>query len=220
MAASEKDEVKVPPWRREPDMKTADRLMLAYMVARQPPNNLSPTNALIFSGYYVVRTDTWSTTREHNLAPTLILSEVRSTHPPLYHNDDSENYQILFIKHLHLFPPALRPILLGKSLLTSEILGLAKEVAEEQRFDGLPILADMLEDAGFNDTALLSHCRTEWDKHTPNMVSCALTELVLASARCHQLTDEVRAEVKRITGSRWEEVRDELVEMVGEEEVG
>lgn len=42
---------------------------------------------------------------------------------------------------------------------TSTVLGVAAGIDESRTFGNLPVLADALEDAGCDDTAILSHCR-------------------------------------------------------------
>jgi pSer/pThr/pTyr-binding forkhead associated (FHA) protein len=44
--------------------------------------------------------------------------------------------------------------------LTPEVAALARSVSEERQFDALPILADALEEAGCDETEVLTHCRT------------------------------------------------------------
>jgi hypothetical protein len=46
-----------------------------------------------------------------------------------------------------------------RSWLTSTVVALARGIAEERAFGRLPILADALQDAGCEDTAILAHCR-------------------------------------------------------------
>jgi hypothetical protein len=49
---------------------------------------------------------------------------------------------------------------LRKRILTADVLGLAESIYEERAFDRMGILADALEDAGCEEAAVLSHCRS------------------------------------------------------------
>jgi hypothetical protein len=61
-------------------------------------------------------------------------------------------------------PPAVRPAWLSWNEGT--VRKLAQAIYEERRFQGLPILADALEEAGCDDAELLAHCRTGGE-HVP-----------------------------------------------------
>jgi hypothetical protein len=52
-----------------------------------------------------------------------------------------------------------RPVAVRSEWRTSTVLALARGIAAESAFDRLPILADALQDAGCEDSYLLSHCR-------------------------------------------------------------
>ena len=51
------------------------------------------------------------------------------------------------------------PVAVNVSWLTSDVLALAEGIYQERAFDGLPILADALQDAGCDNDAVLFHCR-------------------------------------------------------------
>ena len=44
---------------------------------------------------------------------------------------------------------------------TSDVIALARGIYDDRAFDRLPILADALQDAGCDDSAILSHCRAK-----------------------------------------------------------
>lgn len=53
------------------------------------------------------------------------------------------------------------PIMIGRydTLLTENILSVAKKIYDEKRYEDMPILGDALEDAGCTDNEMLLHCR-------------------------------------------------------------
>jgi protein phosphatase len=57
------------------------------------------------------------------------------------------------------------------------IVQLARALDETQEFDGMPILADALEDAGCTDTAILEHCRGPG----PHVRGCWVVDLILGN---------------------------------------
>jgi hypothetical protein len=59
-----------------------------------------------------------------------------------------------------LFNP-FRPVAIDPSWLTSDVLALARSIYDERAFDGMPILADALQDAGCDNEHILNHCRSE-----------------------------------------------------------
>jgi hypothetical protein len=54
------------------------------------------------------------------------------------------------------------------------ILALAQAIYDERSFDRMPLLADMLEDAGCTDAALLDHCRGP----EPHVKGCWVVDLL------------------------------------------
>lgn len=48
---------------------------------------------------------------------------------------------------------------------TSDVLALAKGIYDDRAFDGMPILADALQEAGCNDPLVLAHCRNTGISH-------------------------------------------------------
>jgi hypothetical protein len=61
---------------------------------------------------------------------------------------------------------------------TADVLGLARSIYEERRFEHLPILADALEDAGCDNAEVLEHCRAGG----PHVRGCFVVDCLLARA--------------------------------------
>lgn len=55
------------------------------------------------------------------------------------------------------------------------VLGIARTIYDEKRFEDMPILADALEEAGCTDVAILDHCRSPG----PHACGCWLLDLIL-----------------------------------------
>lgn len=64
---------------------------------------------------------------------------------------------------------------LDRTRLTSTVVALAEGIYQDRAFDRLPILADALEDAGCDDTDILTHLRGEG----PHVRGCWAVDLVL-----------------------------------------
>jgi hypothetical protein len=58
-----------------------------------------------------------------------------------------------------IFGNPFRPVSLNAEWLTSTVVALAEGIYAERAFDRMPILADALQDAGCDNTDILSHCR-------------------------------------------------------------
>ncbi|MCI0464657.1 MAG: hypothetical protein L0Z62_47640 [Gemmataceae bacterium] len=67
---------------------------------------------------------------------------------------------------------------LAAGLLTADVVRLARGIRASAAFDGLPALADALEDAGCDESLMLEHLRTCAD-HAP---SCWAVEMILHGA--------------------------------------
>jgi ATP-dependent Clp protease ATP-binding subunit ClpA len=65
------------------------------------------------------------------------------------------------------------------------IPALAREMVKELRWDGLPILADCLQEAGCSDSRILDHCYSG----TEHGMHCWVTDLLLSRARAHGLLE-------------------------------
>lgn len=74
-----------------------------------------------------------------------------------------------FVPQVGDVPPALNP-----EWLTSTVLELARTIAAEHAYDGLPILADALQDAGCDDEDMLEHCR----RGGPHSRGCWVIDLI------------------------------------------
>jgi hypothetical protein len=70
------------------------------------------------------------------------------------------------------------PVFLDPSWLTPTALSLAHSVYEDSTFDHLPILGDVLEDAGCTDRAILDHCRGPG----PHVRGCWAVDVLLGKA--------------------------------------
>jgi hypothetical protein len=66
-----------------------------------------------------------------------------------------------------------RPVSTDPSWLTSRVVSHAEGIYAERAFDRLPILADVLQDAGCKNAAVLAHCRG------PHVRGCWVIDLVL-----------------------------------------
>ncbi|MCE9560806.1 MAG: hypothetical protein K8U57_02000 [Planctomycetes bacterium] len=71
-----------------------------------------------------------------------------------------------------------RPILVNPSWLTSTVVSLARGIYDEKAFDRMPILADALQDAGCDNTAILDHCRAPG----PHVRGCCVLDLILGNS--------------------------------------
>jgi hypothetical protein len=77
-----------------------------------------------------------------------------------------------------LFGNPFRPAALDPSLLTPEVVALARAVYADEDFGRLPELGDALERAGCADAGLLRHCH----EPGPHARGCWLLDLVLGNA--------------------------------------
>ena len=74
-----------------------------------------------------------------------------------------------------IFGNPFRPTAIREACLTLEVVGRAKSIYEDRHFHLLPILADKLEKAGCQDTAILGH-RRQGETHVRG---CWVVDLVL-----------------------------------------
>jgi hypothetical protein len=58
-----------------------------------------------------------------------------------------------------IFGNPFRPVSIDPGWLTSNVIGLAQGIYEDRAFDLLSILADALEEAGWDNPDILAHCR-------------------------------------------------------------
>jgi hypothetical protein len=73
-------------------------------------------------------------------------------------------------------PLPFRDIAVEPAWLTSDVLVLARGISDDKAFDRMPILADALQDAGCENTDILSHCRAENWEHVRG---CWVIDLLL-----------------------------------------
>jgi hypothetical protein len=59
-----------------------------------------------------------------------------------------------------LFGNPFRPVTIDPAWLTRNVIAIAEGIYEDRAFDGMPILADILEESGCDDAAILEHCRS------------------------------------------------------------
>jgi hypothetical protein len=76
-----------------------------------------------------------------------------------------------------LFGNPFRPVTFDQAWRTAEVLRFARAVYAERAFERLPILADLLEEAGATDVALLGHLRGP----RPHALGCHALDVVLGT---------------------------------------
>ena len=74
-----------------------------------------------------------------------------------------------------VFGNPFRPVYADPRWLTSTVLSLAQSIYSDRAFDRLPILADVLEEAGCDDPDILTHLRSDG----PHVRGCWAVDLVL-----------------------------------------
>jgi hypothetical protein len=74
-----------------------------------------------------------------------------------------------------VFGNPFRPVALDAHWLTSLVVDLSRAIYKERAFEGMPILADALEDADCNNADILTHCRGS----DPHLRGCWVIDLVL-----------------------------------------
>jgi hypothetical protein len=89
--------------------------------------------------------------------------------------DFSCRVEELATRWTHARAPALDPTWLSAN--GSAVASLARAIAEERRFDDLPVLADALEEAGCTDVNVLTHCRDPGE----HAARCWVLELLLGN---------------------------------------
>lgn len=72
-------------------------------------------------------------------------------------------------------PRPFRPGMLDPSCLTPTVVALAQAIYTDRAFDRLPVLADVLEEAGCTNQEILQHCRGTG----PHVKGCWVVDLVL-----------------------------------------
>jgi hypothetical protein len=74
-----------------------------------------------------------------------------------------------------VFGNPLRPLVFDPAWRTGSLVKLGRAIYQERTFDGLPILADALEDAGCHDADILGHCRQPGE----HVRGCWVVDLIL-----------------------------------------
>ncbi|HJZ59656.1 MAG TPA: hypothetical protein VKE74_32225 [Gemmataceae bacterium] len=77
-----------------------------------------------------------------------------------------------------IFGNPFRPVPFSPSWLTSTVVAIARGMYEGRDFSAMPILADALQDAGCDHTAILDHCRSE----CPHVRGCWVVDLLLGKS--------------------------------------
>ena len=75
-----------------------------------------------------------------------------------------------------IFGNPFRPVALDPGWLTSDVCALARGIYDDRAFDRMPILADALQDAGCDNSDVLTHCRDANQVHTRG---CWVIDLLL-----------------------------------------
>lgn len=90
---------------------------------------------------------------------------------------EQEGMELVFLASItrDIFGNPFRPITADPRWLTPTVVALATGIYEERAFDRMPILADALEEAGCDDTDILTHCRGDG----PHVRGCWVVDLVL-----------------------------------------
>lgn len=76
-------------------------------------------------------------------------------------------------------PNPFQPIAFSPSWRTDTTLSLARTMYDSRDFSPMPVLADALQDAGCDNTAILDHCR---DVNQPHVRGCWVVDLVLGKS--------------------------------------
>lgn len=75
-----------------------------------------------------------------------------------------------------IFGNPFQPVAFSPDWRTDTAIALASQMYESREFSAMPILADALQDAGCDNTDILSHCR---DANQPHVRGCWVVDLVL-----------------------------------------
>jgi hypothetical protein len=74
-----------------------------------------------------------------------------------------------------LFGNLFHPVTASPGWVTREVVELAESIYRENRFDSVPLLAELLEEAGCDNQLILSHCR----QPSIHMRGCWAVDLIL-----------------------------------------
>ena len=92
---------------------------------------------------------------------------------------DAPNFPTADSVVAELFGDPLNPVPFAPEWRTDNVTLLAKRIRDVAEFEAMPILADALQDAGCNVTAILDHCRG----HGPHVKDCWVLDHILGPLR-------------------------------------
>lgn len=91
--------------------------------------------------------------------------------------DAARRDQAVLLRDLFVFRvPSIKPAWTGWN--ANAVCHIAQAIYDEKAFDGMPILADALEDGGCDNTDILTHCRSE----EPHVRGCWVVDLLLGKS--------------------------------------
>ena len=116
----------------------------------------------------------WSVTRYMSIEKIV----QHGFHSGLKHQSDILRHEIKLQINLlrDIFGNPFRPVDFDPEWRTATAVALAQTMYDARNFHAMPILADALQDAGCEDTAILDHCR---DENSPHVRGCWVVDLVL-----------------------------------------
>jgi hypothetical protein len=77
-----------------------------------------------------------------------------------------------------IFGNPLRPVVLDSAWLTPNVVSLAQTIYDDRAFDGMPILGDLIEATGCDETEFIDHCRSQ----TEHVRGCWVVDALLGNA--------------------------------------
>ena len=106
--------------------------------------------------------------------PSLWALRSATTAARLRHSEDADVPAFAALLRDIVGPLPFRPMTIGPSWLTPDVLLLAAGIYDEKAFDRMPILADALQDVGCEHEDVLNHCRSEG----PHVRGCWVIDLL------------------------------------------
>ena len=107
---------------------------------------------------------------DHNIDNTMTVTEVRFA---FAQDPDFRTLGPPLIRCI--FGNPFRPVAVDPRWRSADAVALARGIYDDRAFDRLPLLADVLMDAGCDNTDILDHCRGEG----PHVRGCWVVDLVL-----------------------------------------
>jgi hypothetical protein len=92
-----------------------------------------------------------------------------------WHKFEAEEFRYQAAILRDIMGGVFRPVAIDPRWLTSTVTSLAAGIYAERAFDRMPILADALEDAGCDNSDVLTHCRGDG----PHVRGCWVVDLLL-----------------------------------------